>query len=223
MLLFSVRLISSPSPHFPLCFPLSSQLQLWLLVILPLSFFQTLMIFLYTGINWGNGPQWLKLNYNHKSLVRRPREGQFSLKLRRDFVEWGYSTIWGNLWQGTLRNGTWKKCRVEKENERIWLRNTLLMCELLTYATGPQIRVILIMFFMYYLHRVWVHCVRANIPSLFYCHILIEVMRKCVAVLFPVQFDIKHSLQESNTSPLCIHPIFKKGDKFTVLEVSSLD
>ena len=143
MLLFSVCLISSLAPlSLSVSPPLSSQLQLWLLVILPLSFFQTLMIFLYTGINWGNGPQWLKLNYSHKSPVQCPREGQFSLKLHGDFGKWEYSTIWRKLWQGTLRNGDVKKMQSWKANERIRLRNSLLMGELFTYASEPQIIVL---------------------------------------------------------------------------------
>lgn len=119
-LLFSACLISSQPPSSNS--PISSKLPLWFLVILPLSFFQTLMIFLYTGINWGNGPQWLKLNYNHKSLVLRPKEGQFSL--RQGICERGkiqYSMIWRNLWQGTWRN---RKTNVQKLKR--WKENAVM-------------------------------------------------------------------------------------------------
>lgn len=102
----------------PLPFPHSSQLQLWLLVILSLSFSQTLMIFLYAGINRGNGPQWLKLNYSHTSPVQRSREGQFSPKLHAEFGEWEYSTIWRKAWQGTSRNRRGEKKNAELKSKR---------------------------------------------------------------------------------------------------------
>lgn len=75
-------------PHFPPFSPLSSELWLKLSVIPPLSFFQTLMMFLYTGISSGNGSLWLKLNYNDKAVAQCPRECQCSswieVKIQRD-------------------------------------------------------------------------------------------------------------------------------------------
>lgn len=112
---------SASAPVFGLIsslFPLSSHLQPRFLVILPLSFFQTLMILLYTGINRGNDPQWLKLNYNRKSLVQCPRESQFSMQLHGDFGKWEYSMIWRKRWQGTLRNRDVKK-RLKREWENM--------------------------------------------------------------------------------------------------------
>lgn len=93
-------------------------------VPLPLSFFQTLMIFLYTGINQGNDPQWQKLNYTRGSLVPSAWQRQFSMELRGDLASG--STVWSeeNCDREQRETETWKSAQLI-ENERLRLRNVL--------------------------------------------------------------------------------------------------
>lgn len=116
LLLFSSRLISS-------LLPLSSKThRFWFAVPLPLSFFQTLMIFLYTGINQGNDPQWQKLNYTRESLVPSAWQRQFSMALRGDLASG--STVWSeeNCDREQRETETWKSVQLI-ENDRLCLRN----------------------------------------------------------------------------------------------------
>lgn len=74
--MYFFSLIINLSPFLPVSY-FSPQLGFRLLVEQPRSFFQTPMLFLYFGISWGNGPQWLQLNYRYRTLVEFPGEWQF--------------------------------------------------------------------------------------------------------------------------------------------------